>query len=72
MNAKLANTNSLKRNNYYISDKYDRRGVHSNMNYDNYSLYFWDMLHSDSLFAALNKINDFVRKLYALLKLLVR
>jgi hypothetical protein len=32
------------------------------MNSDNYSLYFWDMLHSDSLFSSLNKLNDYLEE----------
>ena len=38
------------------------RGLHnSSLSSDNYTLYFWDMLHSEPLFSSLNRLNDFVR-----------
>lgn len=59
MNAKFATINFLKRKliEYYFTF---RRGLYSSLNSDNYTLYFWDMLHSDPLFSSLNKINDYV------------
>ncbi|CDW79536.1 dna binding and zinc-finger domain-containing protein [Stylonychia lemnae] len=36
------------------------RGINSSLNSDNYTLYFWDMLHSEPLFSSLNKINDYL------------
>ncbi len=32
------------------------------MNSENYSLYFWDILHSDPLFSSLSKLNDFLEE----------
>jgi len=32
------------------------------LNSDNYTLYFWDMLHSEPLFSSLNKINDYLEE----------
>lgn len=45
----------------YILNIY-RRGLNSSSNSENYSLYFWDILHSDSLFSSISKINDFLEE----------
>ncbi len=36
------------------------RALHGQFNSDCYAMYFWEMLHSDTLFASLSKINDFL------------
>lgn len=61
MSASSVTTNSLKRNTLKLKEF--RRGAHNTMNTENYSLYFWDLLHSNALFASLNKINDYVNLL---------
>ena len=52
---------SFQRRKHLNFDRGFRRGLHnSSMSSDSYTLYFWDMLHSDPLFQQIDDINDFV------------
>ena len=52
---------------------YYSRGLNSsNLSSDSYTLYFWDILHSDPLFSSLNRLNDFVRSYKSKISLSLR
>lgn len=39
------------------------RGLHnSSLSSDSYTLYFWDMLHSDPLFSSIGEVNDYLEE----------
>ena len=62
MSARSANSSSQKRKEYCINLTY-RRGLHNtSLQSDSYTLYFWDMLHSDPIFSNISEINDYLEE----------
>lgn len=65
MSAQNANLSSQKRKNTKFFPNYIlfRRGLHNtSLQSDSYTLYFWDMLHSDPIFSNMSEINDYLEE----------